>query len=360
MSHDDERFMHRALELARTRPFTHPNPRVGAVVVRDGRVVSEGVHEGPGRPHAEAAALDGIDARGATLYLNLEPCSHHGRTPPCAPLVAASGVARVVAAIEDPDPRVSGDGVAFLRAGGIGVTPGVLAGEARSLNAAYIHHRTTGRPLVTLKAALTFDGRMGAPDGSSRWITGEVARRRVHVRRAEAGCVLVGSGTVAADDPHLTARGVGAPRQPLRVVVDSRGRSAPDRNIFDDSAPTLVATSHTCPHEVQTAWKERGADVCVLPGAPGAVDLDALFDLLGRRDIVEVYCEGGATLASALLRGDLVDRLEIHYGGVVVGRGGPEIGDVGVISMRDARRFRPVAVERTGSDVVVLAEKEET
>src|SRR5918992_4105882 len=239
---DDELFMGRALELARSWPHTSPNPRVGAIVVRSGAVVAEGRHEGAGTPHAEMRALDGVDAAGATLYVNLEPCDHHGRTPPCAPAIAAAGVARVVAAHEDPDPRVRGRGFAALARHGIEVTTGVLAAKAERTNAAYLHHARTGLPLISLKLASSLDGRLAARDGSARWITGPLTRARVHARRAEVDAVMVGAGTVLADDPQLTARGdaVRSPssalagpgasspgaigeRQPTRVVVDATG-----------------------------------------------------------------------------------------------------------------------------------------
>ncbi|MGH2807694.1 MAG: bifunctional diaminohydroxyphosphoribosylaminopyrimidine deaminase/5-amino-6-(5-phosphoribosylamino)uracil reductase RibD, partial [Actinomycetota bacterium] len=204
---DDRFFMARAIELARIPLHTSPNPRVGAVVVRDGEVIGEGYHFGAGRPHAETEALRGVDdARGATVYVNLEPCMHRAETPPCAPALVEAGVARVVAALEDPDERVRGRGFEYLREHGVEVTGGVMAAEARALNAAFIHQRTTGRPLVTLKLALTIDGRLAASDGTSRWVTGPEARAVVHRRRAETDAILVGSGTVLADDPSLTAR----------------------------------------------------------------------------------------------------------------------------------------------------------
>jgi diaminohydroxyphosphoribosylaminopyrimidine deaminase/5-amino-6-(5-phosphoribosylamino)uracil reductase len=347
---DDEKYMATALDLALSFPFTAPNPRVGAVVVRDGTVIGTGVHRGPGTAHAEADALDGIDAAGATLYVNLEPCMHDGRTPPCAPRVVTAGVARVVGAVEDPDPRVAGRGFEYLRSHDVEVTTGVLADGARDVNEAYLHHRRTGRPLVRLKLALTLDGRLAARDGSSRWITGPETRALVHVRRALAGAVLVGAGTVETDDPLLTSRDAGALRQPLRVVADSSGRTRPTARLFDGGNVVMTTTAR-CPHEVQVAWKEAGAEVAVLPGSEG-VDLSALLDLLGARDVIEVYCEGGARLATALFAHDLVDRLDVHYGPVLVGSG-PALGEMGVGSMGDARRWRMETVERAGDDVMI-------
>ncbi len=358
MSGSDEDFMERALELARSHPFTSPNPQVGAVLVRDGVIVAEGAHEAAGGPHAEVVALQGTDARGATLYVSLEPCSHQGRTPPCVDAIQDAGVARVVVAMEDPDQRVGGDGFSALESAAIEVTRGVLESEARLLNAPYIHHRRTGRAFLTLKLALTLDGRMAAPDGSARWISGPETRTAVHRRRAEADAVMVGSGTVIADDPQLTARDVEAPRQPLRIVVDSTGRVSTNHKVFDDGAPTLLVTTDRSPHEIQTAWKEAGAEVAVLPSMPAHVDLEELLPFLGERGLLEVYCEGGAELATALLRDDLVDRLEIHYGPVLVGNA-PGLGDLGVVSMKDGLRYRTVDVDRSGDDAVVILMREE-
>jgi diaminohydroxyphosphoribosylaminopyrimidine deaminase/5-amino-6-(5-phosphoribosylamino)uracil reductase len=354
LDQNDERFMRRALELSARPLRTSPNPRVGAVLVRGSEVVAEAAHEGAGTPHAEPRVLASADARGATLYVTLEPCVHHGRTPPCAPLVVESGVRRVVAAMEDSDERVRGRGFALLEGAGIEVARGVLEEDARLLNLAYVHHRTTGLPLTTLKLALSLDGRLGAPDGSSRWITGEEARERVHRRRAEADAVLVGSGTVLADDPLLTARAVEALSAGVRIVVDSRGRTPGDAAVFAPPGDTIVATTEDAPHDAHIAWKEAGAEVLVLPGAYGSVDLTALMETLGGRGMQEVVCEGGGGLATALLRAGLVGRLELYHGPVVLGSGGPQVGDIGVRSMPEATRWRCVDVRRLGDDVLAV------
>ena len=352
----DQEFMARAIELARSAPFTSPNPRVGAVVVRDGTVVSEGAHMGAGTPHAEAVALEGADAAGATLYVNLEPCSHTGRMPPCAPMVAAAGVARVVVANEDPDPRVGGTGLALLREAGVEVETGVRAPEGEWLNAAFFHHHRTGRAYVTLKLALSLDGRLAAPDGTSRWITGPQARERTHRRRLEADVVMVGSGTAAADDPSLTVREIEAGRQPAALVVDSSGSLSPTAAVFTGQREVMVATQPSVPHEVQTAWKEAGAEVLVVPAEPltSRVDLDALIAELGRRGIVEVFCEGGGRIATELLRRDLVDSLELHHGAVTIGGDGPALAELGVGTMNDARRWTLMETETLGDDVVTV------
>ncbi|MCA1702339.1 MAG: bifunctional diaminohydroxyphosphoribosylaminopyrimidine deaminase/5-amino-6-(5-phosphoribosylamino)uracil reductase RibD [Actinobacteria bacterium] len=356
---DDERYMALAIDLARRPPFTSPNPRVGAVLVRGDEVVGEGWHAGIGSLHAEAAALTGVDAPGATMYVTLEPCAHQGRTPPCTEALIASGVARVVAAVEDPDVRVRGRGFKALRDAGIEVTVGTLAGEAADVNAQFIHHRLTQRPFVTLKLALSVDGRLGAEDGTSRWITGEEARRRVHARRLEADAVLIGSGTAITDDPSLVVAGVPAVRNPLRVVVDSTGSLSPGARLFDGSAALLVATTDRSSHEVQTAWKEAGAEVLLLSGTDDGVDLDELLDLLGARDVVEVYCEGGATLATSLLRRGLVQRLEIYHAPILLGGGGPALGDLGVGTMTDAVRWKVHRASRIGEDVLTVYEPAE-
>ena len=351
MTSHDELHMARALELARLAPFTSPNPRVGAVLVRDGAVIAEGAHLGAGTPHAEAVALSGVDARGATLYVNLEPCNHQGRMPPCAPAVAEAGVTRVVAALADPDPRVSGGGFAYLRDRGIEVSEGVLADSAAWLNAPFLHHRRTGRSFVTLKLAATLDGRLAARDGTSRWITSEETRRFVHVRRLETDAILVGSGTVLADDPSLTVREVEAPRQPLAFVVDSRGRVSAEARVFAGGDVVMVTTV-SCPHDRQLEWKQAGAEVVVLPPGEGGVDLDALIAEGGRRGLLELFCEGGATLATHLLRQGFVDRLELHLGPKMVGEGGPSLGDLGVGTMSSALGFELFEAHVSGDDVV--------
>jgi len=349
--------MARAIELARGPAHTSPNPRVGAVIVRDGAVLSEGAHGGAGTPHAEAVALDGVDAAGATVYVNLEPCDHHGRMPPCAPSLVAAGVARVVVAVEDPDPRVAGSGLARLREGGVDVVVGTLAEDAERLNAPYLHQRRTGRSYLTLKLGLSVDGRLGAPDGSARWITGPEARRRVHARRLEVDAVLVGAGTVLADDPRLDVRDVEADRQPVRIVLDSAGRISPKSRLFSLGGSVIVATTHRSSHEMQTSWKEAGAEVLVLPERGGRVDVGALLEQLGSRGFLELYCEGGAELATTLLRDGLVDRVEANFGPIFLGDGGPDIGSLGIGSMGDASRWTLTDVARLGDDALVVIER---
>lgn len=351
----DGYFMDRAIGLARAVPSPSPNPRVGAVVVRDGAILAEGVHRGPGEPHAEADALARCDASGATVYVPLEPCSHHGRTPPCADALIAAGVARVVVAIVDPDPRVSGAGIEKLRAHGIRVDVGTGAAAAAELNEAYLHHRCTGRPFVRLKLATSIDGRLAATDGTSAWITGPKARARVHRQRRDASAILVGAGTVVADDPRLSARIDDTETVPLRVIVDSGGRVSPEARAITGPGDAIVATTEACPHEKTLALKEAGAEVVMLPAdATGRVDLGALLDQLGRRDLIDLLCEGGGALATSLLAADLVDVLEVHTGSVLLGPGGAAIAELGITTMEQGMRWRLDELERFDDDIVAV------
>jgi diaminohydroxyphosphoribosylaminopyrimidine deaminase / 5-amino-6-(5-phosphoribosylamino)uracil reductase len=322
----DEVWMRRALDLAaRGTGRVSPNPLVGAVLVRDERVVGEGWHEGTGRAHAEIMALDeaGDDAGGATLYVTLEPCSHYGRTPPCAPRITGARVTRVVAAMRDPNPLVDGAGFRVLREAGIDVVEGVLAEEAARQNTAFLTHLRTGRPLVTLKMAASLDGKVAARDGSSRWITGEEARLEVHRMRAASDAILVGAGTAFRDDPSLTVRlpGETLPRRPLRVVVDGRGIVPPTHAVIADGrAPTLVATTERAPVRRRRAWTRAGAEVVVVDDAGSALArLENLLDELGKRDVQRLLVEGGPTLAWEMVVGGLVDEVVLFFAPILVG-----------------------------------------
>ena len=311
----DLAWMTRALELAALGAgLTAPNPAVGAVLVRDGQAVGEGSHLRAGGLHAEALALAaaGPRARGATCYVTLEPCAHHGRTPPCADALVAAGVARVVVACSDPDPRVDGRGIGRLRAAGVEVVTGVAEAPARALNRAFLHRVATGRPHVTLKAAMTLDGKIAAVDGESRWITGEAARAHAHRLRFEADAILVGLGTVLADDPQLTVRRPDLPaKEPLRVVADSRLRVPASARLFTagDPARAIVACTAPAPAGPAAALRARGARVLELPADGGRVELRALLSALAQLDVLGVLVEGGAELAGGLLDGGLVDRV---------------------------------------------------
>ena len=357
--------MRRAFDLsARGAGLVAPNPLVGAVVVApDGTVVGEGWHEGPGSPHAEVVALDaaGERARGATLYVSLEPCSHRGRTPPCAPRVVEAGVARVVAAMLDPNPLVDGRGIRILRDGGVEVEVGVLEAEAARLNAGFLTHVRTGRPHVTLKMAASLDGKVAARDGSSRWITGDEARLEVHRMRALAGAIVVGAETVLRDDPALTVRHPDFPgRTPVRVVVDGRGRVPADRRVFlDGAAPTVVATTHAAPADRRSEWEAAGAEVLVLGnGGAAAVPLERLMEELGKREIQRVLIEGGPTLAWEAVDAGVVDELVLFLAPILVGgRDAPSVlmGE-GIPGIADPHRLEIVEVSRVGEDIEVVAD----
>ena len=356
----DAGFMARALELAAGGlGLTSPNPAVGAVLVRDGVIVGEGFHERAGGPHAEAVALAraGAAARGATCYVTLEPCAHHGRTPPCADALVTAGVARVVAACPDPNPRVDGRGFARLRAAGIDVTVGPGEAEARALNRAFFTFVTAGRPHVTLKSAMTLDGRIAAWDGTSRWITGEVARAEAHRLRFLADAVLVGIGTVLRDDPELTVRLPGTPaKEPYRVVADSRLRTPPDAQVLraGDPSRTIVACRAPAPRRRAAGLRERGARVLELPGEGRRVDLRALLKTLGELDVVAVLAEGGAELGAGLLDAGLVDRVAFFVAPRLLGgRTAPgPLGGVGR-SLKDAVSVTALSYRIVGEDLLI-------
>ncbi len=359
-----ESSMQRALQLAeRARGRTTPNPIVGAVVVSaDGRVVGEGFHERAGAPHAEAAALAaaGALARGATLYVTLEPCDHVGRTPACAPAIVAAGITRVVSAIEDPDPRVRGRGHARLRAAGIPVEAGVLEREAREANAEYFHRVETGRAFVALKAAVTLDGRLAADGGDSRWITGEEARRRAHALRDRYDAVLVGRGTLDRDDPRLDVRlPGGSGRDPVAVVLDSRLAAAPERALWNrakEGAQVLVATTTAAPPGRVEALRSQGIDVASFPpDSTGRVDLASLLEELARRGMNSVLAEGGETLHTALLAARLVSRAHIFIAPRILGgAAGPRlVGDLGLRRVAESLFLVDPVHEILGSDILV-------
>lgn len=355
--------MRRAIELAgQGAGLVSPNPLVGAVVVDvAGEVVGEAFHRRAGERHAEAIALDlaGGRARGATLYCTLEPCTHFGRTPPCVDAIVAAGIARVVVAGRDPNPVVDGRGVARLRAAGVEVVEGVLADEAAALNRAFARHVTTGLPYVTWKVAASLDGRVAAADRSSRWITGAASRADAHRLRAAADAIVVGSGTVLTDDPHLTVRDPAYVGDPvLRVVVDGRGRVSPSHRVLDAAAPTLVATTRRAEALVRAAWRDAGAEVVELPeDAAGHPDLAELLADLGKRGVQGVLLEGGPTLAWAMLAIDRIDRIVLHTAPILVGgEDAPgALGGSGFRPIADAARVVIDDVRRLGDDLRVEA-----
>ena len=358
-------FMRVALEEARAADGTvSPNPAVGAVVVLDGRVVGRGRTRPPGGPHAEVMALReaGEAARGADVYVTLEPCSHHGRTPPCTDALIEAGVAAVHYALVDPDPQVSGEGRRLLEAAGIATDAGDGGDEAERTLEAYLKHRRTGRPFVIVKYAASLDGRIAAASGDSRWVSGPQTLRWTHEQRTMLDAIVAGSGTIVVDDPQLTARpeGVDDPRQPLRVVVDSRGRTPESARVLDGEAATLIATTEASSSAWRGAMERAGAELIVLPskvGVDGAfhVDLEALLVALGERDVLTVLFEGGGVILGSLFDARLVDRLYAVIAPLVIGAANAPsaIAGRGVERMVDAPRLRDLTVERLGDDVVI-------
>jgi diaminohydroxyphosphoribosylaminopyrimidine deaminase / 5-amino-6-(5-phosphoribosylamino)uracil reductase len=361
---DREVHMRRALALAaRGWGRVSPNPMVGCILVRDGRVVGEGWHEGPGTEHAEAMAIRvaGDRATGSTAFVTLEPCIHHGRTPPCVPALLEARVEAVIAAVRDPNPIVDGGGFRALREAGLVVEEGLLADAARRQNVAFLTHARTGRPFVVLKMASSLDGKAAARDGTSRWITGPPARADVQRLRAWSDAVVVGAGTAIADDPSLSVRdpAFASARPPLRVVVDTSGRVPGDGRAFDAAAPTLVATTELAPAGRRQEWLDAGADVIVLDrDASGGVSLRALIQTLGKRDVQGVLMEGGPTLAWSAVRDGVVDRLVLYLASSIVGGDAAPgwLGGAGFAPIARAASVDVVSVERIGSDLKVVAD----
>lgn len=352
----DHEFMARALRLAERGLFTTtPNPRVGCVVVKDGVLVGEGWHVRAGEAHAEAHALSaaGQQTRGATIYVTLEPCSHHGRTPPCADALIGAGVSRVVAAMRDPNPQVGGNGVERLRAAGILFEDGLMEAEAHELNIGFVSRMARGRPWVRLKVAASLDGKTALNNGKSQWITGGEARRDGHAWRARACAILTGAGTVRDDDPRLNVRDVETPRQPLRVVVDSHLETPPRARLLEGgNALVAAATEDTAKI---AALRAAGAEVVVLPNPQGKVDLPGLLQLLAGRGVNELHVEAGHKLNGSLLREGLVDELLMYYAPTLLGSGRemfplPELTD-----LSGRHDLRITDLRRVGGDIRILA-----
>jgi len=354
----DARFMARALALAAEGlGRTFPNPPVGAVFVRGGRVVGEGFHHRAGAPHAEIEALRaaGGRVRGATLYVTLEPCSHHGRTPPCAEALVGLGLRRIVVALVDPNPRVRGRGIAKLRRAGIPVAVGPGAEEARLLTAGYRSRVLHGRPLVTLKLATTLDGRIAAAGGDARWITGPAARRLAHALRDVSDAVLVGAGTVRADDPRLTCRLPGG-HDPVRIVLAGPALRLPARArvLARGGPPTWVVAPRGAPAARVAALRRRGVEVLLVPGRRGRVPFAALVRLLGARGLTSLLVEGGGTVAAEALRARAVDRLVLFVAPAILGGDAvAAVGPLGRVRVRDAVRVADLAVAHIGPDLVL-------
>ncbi len=350
----DRHWMLRARDVAEgARIQAAPNPSVGCVLVQHAKEVGAGCTQAPGQAHAEVVALQqaGAAARGATAYVTLEPCCHHGRTPPCVDALIAAGVARVVVAIEDPDSQVAGNGVRALRDAGIQVDVGVCSEEVFEQLRGYLHQRKTGSAYCLAKVAVSVDGRTAAEDGSSQWITCPEARADTHLLRAQSQAILVGVGTALVDKPKLTVRipEQAEVRQPLRVLVDSRGSVAAEGPLFDTQlAPTLVLTTEQTPSEKIREWKNAGAEVEVLPELEGRVDMSQALKILGQRDILQVMVEGGATLLGSLANQSLINSLVVYVGPKILGDSGtpmlsgfavPNIDVAPTLQLTDIRRL---------------------
>ncbi len=353
-------YMRRALALAgQALGRVSPNPAVGAVLVRDGRVVGEGFTRPPGGPHAEVVALEraGEAARGSTLYVSLEPCRHQGRTPPCTEAIIAAGVAEVHMAILDPDPNVSGRGRNELAAAGIAVQLGECEEEARRLNEAYIKHRTTGLPFVIAKFAASLDGRIAAASGDSRWISGPQSLQWAHEQRATVDAIMVGVNTILVDDPRLTARpgGQESERQPLRVVIDSGGRTPASANVLQGPGRALIATSDRSNPSWRQALEGAGAEVLVLPGDGDSLDLRPLLKALAERGVLSLLVEGGGILLGSLFDQGLVDKVQVIMAPLIIGavEAPAAVAGQGAHRLAQAWRLREVAVERLGDDILI-------
>lgn len=337
--------MAHALRLAaRGLGSTWPNPAVGCVITQDGVIVGRGCTQPGGRPHAERMALDqaGPRARGATAYVTLEPCAHHGQTPPCSDALIAAGIARVVTALTDPDPRTAGQGHARLRAAGIQVTEGILTPEATRITQGFLTRVKQNRPFTTLKLATTLDGRIATASGESRWITGPQARAHVHMLRMTHDTVLIGSGTARADDPDLTIRNLGAARQPLRIVIDSHLSHAAASRLGQTAGQSPVWLLHGphAPANARKNWTATGARLIECPAQGPHLSLPETFAFLAAEGLTRILCEGGGTLAAELIRHRLVDDLALYTAGALIGADGTAaLGPLGLTALQDAPRL---------------------
>jgi len=360
---DDAKFMRRAVELASTTVGSvSPRPPVGALVVSpSGEIVGEGWDVASPGPHAEVMALEaaGSSAHGATVYSTLEPCSHTGATGPCADALIAAGVKRVVVGVRDPNPKVSGRGLRRLRAAGINVRTGVARAACWSLIEPFGKWIRSGLPFITLKMAATLDGKIAAPDGTSRWITGPKARAEVHDLRRRVDAVLVGSMTVARDDPLLTYRLENATTpQPLRVVIDGSGRTPPEARVFNDDASTLVVTSETITEDHVEAWRSAGAEVVRVPAGESGIDVRSALEVLGARGLCHVLVEGGPTIASSFVERGLVDRFVLYVAPKLLGGDAPGLLNDGAKTLSDAWSLRIDGIRRVGDDIRIDASPE--
>lgn len=358
---NDRQYMQRALDLAaKGAGFVSPNPMVGAVVVKDGQVIGEGYHQAAGGPHAEVHALNaaGSSARGATLYVTLEPCNHFGRTPPCTEKIITAGIRRIVVAMADPNPKVKGGGNDYLKAQGIEVACGVCQEDARKLNESFIKSITTGLPFVILKMAATLDGRIATRTGDARWVTGEAARARVHAMRHAMDAIMVGIGTVAADDPSLTTRlKSGRGVDPVRVILDTHLKLNPAARLLasGSNAATYVVCAPDAGSQKKQRLMEKGAEILEIPLRDGYIDLSHLMMRLGRMGITSILVEGGGQVAAGALNSGIVDKVALFYAPklLVSDQGVPMCRGEGPVKMKDALALKNVDVSRVGEDILV-------
>ncbi len=357
----DRKFMEHALALAsKARGHTSPNPMVGAVIVRDGEIIGEGYHQRAGDAHAEVHALNQAKglAEGATMYVTLEPCCHWGRTPPCTESVIRAKLADVFVAMKDPNPQVAGNGIRQLEEAGIPVQVGICEEESRQLNEVFIKYITTQYPFVILKSAISLDGKIATASGESQWITSEASRLKGHEVRAQVDAILVGVGTVLQDNPSLTARFPETQNEdPIRVVVDSRGRTPLGAKVFnpDSKAGTLIAVTENAPVGKIEALQSAGADVLIIEAQEGRVCLSALMRELGRREITSVLIEGGGEINAAALQAGIVDKLMFFIAPKLIGgkdAPGP-IGGVGIARLAEAFALRDANISQIGTDFLI-------
>ncbi len=355
------KFMERALELAEKGiGHTNPNPLVGAVIVKDGKIIGEGCHEYFGGPHAEINAFKnaGEDTSGATMYVTLEPCSHYGKTPPCAEAIVKKEIKKVIIAMKDPNPKVSGRGIKILRDNGIEVITGVLEERSRKLNEIFIKYITTRSPFCILKSAMTLDGKTAAVSGDSRWITNEESRNYVHRLRHRVSAIMVGVGTIIQDDPFLNTRlGEVKGRDPIRVIVDSSARIPLSANVlnFNSEAGTIIAATELAADGKRTELERKGAEIIITPMADGQVDLKALMKALGERGIDSVLLEGGGELNYSAIEADIVDKVNIFIAPKLIGgnKARTPVGGEGRQYMKEAVLLRDRKTYTFGEDIMI-------
>lgn len=356
----DEKYMEQALCIAQyAAGRTSPNPMVGAVIVRDGRVVGQGWHRQAGTPHAEVHALRqaGELAHGATMYVTLEPCSHHGRTGPCTEAVIDAGIKKVIVSMTDPNPLVAGQGIARLRDAGIEVIEGVMAAEAAKMNEVFIKWISTKKPFVVLKSAMSLDGKIAAHTGHSQWITGSKAREVVHQLRDRYDGILVGIGTVLADNPSLTTRLEIPGKNPLRIIVDSKARIPLDAEVITDGLPTVIAVTSEASQGKLDSLRACGITIITTEAKGGRVDLQQLFNILGEQGITSILVEGGASINASVIDENLVDKIKWFIAPKIIGgesAPGP-VGGIGIADVNHAALFEEIKMESIGEDILISA-----